>query len=291
MPLNTPFLAGFTPEFMGRRDGYLGLRDVYKLSVPTVVVSDAIMYQAVDNKKLDIISGSSTDGRLKAFGLKVLQDDKHIFPPYYAAPIIRQEVLREHPELREVLNTLSGLINDSIMTELNYRVDHLHRLPEEVAKEFLKENKLLREVRSGKKGNFIIGSKLYGDGYILAAMYASLVDGYTELRAVTRTGLGGTKICFEALLNKQIDMYPEYTGTGLLVILNTAPSITDTLMSDSQKVYEYVKARFEKNYGIEWLKPIGFNNTYALMMRKKQAENLGINSISDLALSTANEKK
>ncbi|HXO76245.1 MAG TPA: ABC transporter permease/substrate-binding protein, partial [Puia sp.] len=64
-------LAGFTPEFMGRKDGDIGLRNVYGLSIRTVVISDAVMYKAIYNKKLDVISGYSTDGRLKAYDLVV----------------------------------------------------------------------------------------------------------------------------------------------------------------------------------------------------------------------------
>ncbi len=66
-------LAGFTPEFMGRNDGYLGLKKVYNLNIRTVVISDAVMYKAVFEKKLDVIDGYSTDGRLKAFDLQILK--------------------------------------------------------------------------------------------------------------------------------------------------------------------------------------------------------------------------
>ncbi|HEY0899756.1 MAG TPA: ABC transporter permease/substrate-binding protein, partial [Sphingobacteriaceae bacterium] len=111
-------LAGFTPEFMGREDGYLGLRSRYGLDIPTVVISDAVMYKAAFDKRLDVISGYSTDGRLKAYDLVTLQDDKKIFPPYYAAPIVRTEVLEKFPQLEPVLNLLSGTITDSIMTGL-----------------------------------------------------------------------------------------------------------------------------------------------------------------------------
>src|SRR3954466_6513809 len=108
-------LAGFTPEFMGREDGYLGLKSVYKLNVKNVVISDAVMYKAAYEKKLDVISGYSTDGRLKAFDLAILRDDKGIFPPYYAAPIVREEALALYPDLENVLNMLAGRINDSLM--------------------------------------------------------------------------------------------------------------------------------------------------------------------------------
>ncbi len=275
--------AGFTPEFMGRRDGDLGLREKYGLKIHTVVISDAIMYKAAFEKHLDVISGYSTDGRLKAFDLVVLKDDKHIFPPYYAAPIVSDGALKQFPQLEKTLNMLSGKITDSIMTELNYRVDYLHQSPEKVAQDFLIAKQLYQQPRNANnQGTVRIGSKIFGEQYILAAMYAMLIKGYTNYNVSTKTGLGGTKICFDALINNQIDVYPEYTGTGLLVMLQAPPQITDTLVLDKQKVYNYVKQQFKTKYAISWLIPIGFNNAYALMMRKKQAESLNIKTISDL---------
>lgn len=275
-------LAGFTAEFMGRQDGNIGLKNVYGLHLRTVVINDNIMYKAAYEKKLDVISGSSTDGRVRAFDLLVLQDDKNIFPPYYAAPIVLQETLDKYPELEPVLNSLSGIINDSIMTELNYQVDELKQNPQAVAKAFLTDKQLWKPARNGKKGTVTIGAKIFGDGYILANLYKFLVEGNTDLQVITKTGLGGTKICFEALTNKQIDMYPEYTGTGLMVILQTAQPVIDALIKDKQAVYDYVSRAFMQQYHIKWLKPVGFNNTYALMMRREQANALKIQSISDL---------
>jgi osmoprotectant transport system permease protein len=275
--------AGFTPEFMGRQDGDMGLKTVYGLRIRTLVINDNIMYTAAYHKKVDVISGSSTDGRVKAFNLSLLRDDKHIFPPYYAAPIVRRETLDQYPEMEPALGKLSGIINDSIMGDLNYRVDYLKESPDSVAREFLRSKGLLRNPNNGHKATVTIGSKIFGDGYILSSMYKMLLDGYTDLHTVTRTGLGGTTICFNALVNKQIDMYPEYTGTGLLVILQSPPRILDSLGHDPRKVYDYVHAAFLERYGIQWLSPIGFNNTYALMMRKEQSEALDIKTISQLS--------
>ncbi|MEO8822543.1 MAG: ABC transporter permease/substrate-binding protein [Ginsengibacter sp.] len=282
-------LAGFTPEFMGRKDGYLGLKKIYKLNIRTVVISDAVMYKAAYEKKLDVIDGYSTDGRLKAFNLVILKDDKGIFPPYYAAPVVREEVLHKYPELKNALNQLAGKINDSIMTELNYQVDYLKQSPDKVAKDFLMEQSLYKSPLIANEGIIRVGSKIFGEQYILAAMYSMLIKGNTHLQVETKTGLGGTKICFDALTNNQIDMYPEYTGTGLLVILQAPDSIVGNLGSDTKKVYDYVHQQFLKKYDLEWLKPIGFNNTYSLMMRKRQAEDLKIKSISDL-VNYLNEK-
>ncbi len=275
-------LAGFTPEFMGREDGYLGLKKTYKLNIRNVVISDAVMYKAVYEKKLDVISGYSTDGRLKAFDLVVLDDDKKIFPPYYVAPVIREEVLQKFPAIENVINQLSSRINDSIMTDLNYRVDYLKQSPEKVARDFLMEQSLYKEPLKGDGGVIRIGSKIFGEQYILAAMYSMLIKGNTSLQVETKTGLGGTKICFDALINDQIDMYPEYTGTALLVILQAPASVIEKLNSDENKIYDYVQSGFHEKYNLKWLQPVGFNNSYALMMRREQSKRIGVSSISDL---------
>jgi osmoprotectant transport system permease protein len=282
-------LGGFTPEFMGREDGYLGLKSQYKLDIPTVVISDAVMYKAAFEKKLDVISGYSTDGRLKAYDLVTLEDDKHIFPPYYASPLIRKEVLVQYPELQSALEQLSGRINDSVMTELNYRVDYLKQVPEKVAHDFLVAQKLYKKPLGGNKGTVRLGSKIFAEQYILINMYKELIEGNTGLKVVTRTGLGGTKICFDALTNNEIDMYPEYTGTGLLVILKPTKKQLTGLSGDRDKVFSFVKNEFSKQYQLEWLQPIGFNNAYALMMRKEQAQSLNIKTISDLKKYSSNE--
>jgi osmoprotectant transport system permease protein len=274
--------AGFTPEFMGRQDGNLGLINKYGLKIRTLVINDAVMYKAAYEKQLDVISGYSTDGRLKAYDLVVLKDDKFIFPPYYAAPIVRNDALKKFPELEATLNLLSGKINDSIMTALNYRTDYLHESPDKVAKDFLTTNKLYKSARNGNAGIVRIGSKIFGEQYILASIYSMLIKGYTDYDAATKTGLGGTKICFDALTNEQIDFYPEYTGTGLLAILQASPKTIDSVTHSKDETYNYVKKEFDKKYHIKWLKPIGFNNAYALMMRKKQAKSLNIKTISNL---------
>lgn len=274
--------AGFTPEFMGRQDGDIGLRSVYGLNVNPLVVSDAIMYKAAYEKELDLISGYSTDGRIKAYDLYVLDDDQKIFPPYYAAPIIKTKTLEKFPDLEKTLNLLAGKFNDSIMTDLNYRADHQNQTPERIAKDFLISNNLYKSPRKGNSGTIRIGSKIFGEQYILAEMYTMLIEGYTGYKVETKTGLGGTKICFDALMNDAIDFYPEYTGTGLLVLLKPSAETIREVSQSPDKTYHYVNAAFEKQYGIQWLQPLGFNNAYALMMRRKQAEELHIRNISDL---------
>src|SRR5204863_4955421 len=98
-------------------------------------------------------------------------------------------------------------------------------------------------------------------------------------------------ICFDALTNDQIDMYPEYTGTGLLAILNASPETVKHLTQSKDSVYDYVSDRFKQKYDLTWLKPIGFNNAYALMMRREQSSELDIHSISELTNYVENSEK
>src|SRR6185295_18658574 len=132
------------------------------------------------------------------------------------------------------------------------------------------------------EGTVRLGSKIFPEQYILLNMYAMLIRGYMGLQVDTKTGLGGTKISFTALLNNKIDMYPEYTGTALLAILQAPKEDVERLGGHRDSVYQYVKSRFDQQYQLAWLEPIGFNNAYALMMRRSQAQQLGIHSISDL---------
>jgi osmoprotectant transport system permease protein len=240
------------------------------------------VYEAARHRDVDVIDGYSTDGRIKAYDLRVLRDDQGAFPPYYAAPVVRQSVLAAHPELRPVLEKLAGRITDSVMTELNYRVDYRHETPRAVAQDFLRQRGLWRAPQPTQGATITLGSKIFAEQYILAEMYAALIRGYTNLEVVTKTGLGGTSICFEALRTGAIDLYPEYTGTGLLVLLQPPPATLDSLGGNPRAVYDYVQTGFRQRYQLEWLSPLGFNNTYALLMRQQQAARLQIASVSEL---------
>ena len=277
--------AGFSPEFVGRADGLPGLAATYDLHPGGVILAPALVYEAARAGEVDLIDGYSTDGRIKAYHLRVLRDDRHTFPPYFAAPVVRPQVLAAHPELRPVLTRLAGQINDSVMTELNYQVDYLHKEPQEVALAFLRQRGLWAPPRptSASAPTITLGSKIFAEQYILVEMYAALIRANTDLNVATKTGLGGTSICFEALRTGAIDLYPEYTGTGLLVLLQPPAAVLDSLGGDPRAVYAYVQAGFRRRYNLEWLAPLGFNNTYTLLMRRQQAARLGIGSVSELA--------
>lgn len=274
--------AAFDPEFLGRQDGYAGLKKRYGLSFNTSLVNASLMYSAIKENKVDIISGYSTDGRIKAYNLKVLEDDKGVFPPYYCAALVNENTAQTHPEVVEVLEKLAGKISDPIMMELNYQVDFEKKSPAVVAQKFLQSLNLWRPDQSQGGEKIILGSKIFSEQYILTEIFSQLINGYTELDVDARPGLGGTKICFDALKAGEIDIYPEYTGTGLLVLLEADEDLIQSLNHDKEAVYQYLKKTFLKDLGIRWLAPIGFNNTYALVVRSDKAEKMGWNKVSDL---------
>jgi osmoprotectant transport system permease protein len=130
--------AGFTSEFMERPDGYPGLQAIYGFSFgKTRDMGPELMYQAAAKGEVDVICAFATDGRIPAYDLQVLADDKHFFPPYHAATVVRQKVLNRYPQLRKVLQQLAGLFDDETMQMLNYEVDGKKRAPADVAFEFL----------------------------------------------------------------------------------------------------------------------------------------------------------
>ncbi len=103
------------------------------------------LYQAISNQEVDVICAFATDGRIAAFDLQPLQDDLGFFPPYQAAPVFRAEVLETHPELRQVLDLLAGILDDTTMQRLNFEVDENKHRPRDVAREFLQSHGLLKK--------------------------------------------------------------------------------------------------------------------------------------------------
>jgi len=138
-PRTSKWIAGFGYEFIEREDGYPGLVKTYNLRFPSAprVMDLGLTYKAVADHQVDLIAGNSTDGLIDALGLAVLEDDKHYFPPYDAAPLIREAVVVKHPEIREALRALGGKVSEEQMRVMNYAVDGEHKDVKQVVKEFL----------------------------------------------------------------------------------------------------------------------------------------------------------
>ncbi|MBK04424.1 MAG: amino acid ABC transporter permease [Deltaproteobacteria bacterium] len=122
-----------------------------------------------------------------------------------------------------------------------------------------------------------IGSKNFTENRLLAEIMAQLIEAHTDIKVKRKPNLGGTLVVFKALRSKHIDIYPEYTGTGWSIQLRKKTKVRDGLQA-----YSTVSFAFRRKFGLRWLSPFGFNNSYALAMSEKKANKLNIKSISDL---------
>ena len=125
-------------------------------------------------------------------------------------------------------------------------------------------------------GAVVVASKAFAENYLLGEVFAQLLEaqGYTVDR---RPGFGTTELLLQALIRGDIDVYPEYTGTGLVAVLG------ETADGGSAAVFNRVGNAFRARWGIRWLPPLGFANTYAMAMRREAADSLGVHTLSGLA--------
>jgi len=131
----------------------------------------------------------------------------------------------------------------------------------------------------GKRGGetIVVGSKNFTEQIVLAELFAQQIEAHSALRVDRRLNLGGTFICHDALVSGRIDLYPEYTGTALTAILNDSPQ------KDSAEVFRRVQEEYRARFNVEVMPPLGFNNTFAMIVRGDDADKLHLRRISDVA--------
>ncbi|MEX2471345.1 MAG: glycine betaine ABC transporter substrate-binding protein [Gemmatimonadota bacterium] len=122
----------------------------------------------------------------------------------------------------------------------------------------------------------VVATKPFAESYLLGEIFAQLLEA-RGVPVARRPGLGATEIAFGALRSGDIDVYPEYTGTGLTAILGADPP------NDGGEAYRTVARVFAERWGVRWLPPLGFENTYAVAVRPETADSLGLRTLSDLA--------
>ncbi len=131
-------ILGCEFEFKDRPDGYPGLKEAYNMEFKDVKGMDhGIMYRSLGEGEVDVVDAYATDGQIKVFDLKILEDDLEFFPPYDCLPVVRQDTLEKYPGIEEALNRLAGKLDEQTMQELNARVDDLGMKEDVVAHDFL----------------------------------------------------------------------------------------------------------------------------------------------------------
>lgn len=135
---------GAGPEFRDRADGLPGLKAKYGIVFKEdVQMAIGLRYQALANRQIDVVNGYSTDGMISALKLKRLTDDKNLWPPYYVVPVVRSEALAANPKIADVLNRVSATLDEPQMAAMNYKVDGDKMEPRDVAREFLRAQRIV----------------------------------------------------------------------------------------------------------------------------------------------------
>ena len=132
-------------DFFEREDGYDALCKAYGLEFKSTMDMDiGLKYQALNQGKIDVMVIFTTDGQLSVSDAVVLEDDQHFYPSYLCGNVVRSQVLKKHPELKDVLKKLSGTISDQDMAQMNYAVESEGKEPRAVAEKFLQDAGLLK---------------------------------------------------------------------------------------------------------------------------------------------------
>src|ERR1700720_2669241 len=127
-----------------------------------------------------------------------------------------------------------------------------------------------------RQPHLTIGSKFFTEQVILAELLAQHIEARTGLHVERKTNLGGTLLCQKALESGQLDLYVEYTGTALTAVLNESPS------GDSTSIYQRVKQGYADRFNLEVTEPLGFENTFAMVVRSADAQQFHLRTISDI---------
>jgi osmoprotectant transport system substrate-binding protein len=143
-PYAPKWRLGVGYEFEERPDGLRGLSAAYglKFDGSPRTMDLGLLYRALNSDQVDIVAGNSTDGPIQAFGLAVLADDKHYFPPYQAVPLVRDAALKRWPRIQVALDALAGKVSAEEMQAMNEAVDGKHRDPADVVREFRRRKNL-----------------------------------------------------------------------------------------------------------------------------------------------------
>ncbi len=243
----------------------------------TTFISESLSFAAVTSGSIDVNECYTTDPSIVVDNFVLLTDTKNAFPPYNPAPIIRDSTLAKSSDIATTLNGLESHLNTAEQTGLIEKVSVGHQTVPEVAQAFLQAQGLLSSPSKAGAGiKITIGSKNDPDGQLLAEMY-SLLLANQGFNVTTKLALGQTPVLSSAIQSGQIDIYPEFTGTGLSI-----GNLTNT--TDPQTAYTEVKTYYEQKYHITWLDAaFNLNDSYGYCTSKANATKYHLQTIGDLA--------
>ena len=269
-------------EWTERSDGLIGFQKHYGFEFPEIAVVDlGLAYQAVGTGLAHVGVGDATEGRIARYDLVVLEDDKGFFPAYNPAPLVRGEILETYPELAEIMKSLSSRLELETLILLNKRVSIDGEMPRKAARDFLVEQGLIRGEQPArddtKQTPIVVGGKTFTEALTLGYLTRYLLED-RGFRVIDEIGLGEVAVITPALLAGRIDLYWEYTGTGLMNVMQY-----DEVVSDPEECWNLVRDWYMENHGVVWLDYAPANNTFVLFTSRDLHEKHGWTQISDLA--------
>ena len=243
----------------------------------TTFISEQLSFAAVTSGSIDVNECYTTDPSIVVDHFVLLKDTKNAFPPYNPAPIVRDSTLAKSSAIQTTLDGLESHLTTDKQTALIKQVSVDHQDVPTVAKAFLQSEGLLAGVGNGGAGiSLTIGSKNDADGQLLAEMY-SLLLANQGFHVTTKLALGQTPVLDAAIKSGAVDIYPEFTGTGLS--LGKLPATTDP-----QQAYTEVKNYYETQFHITWLAAaFNLNDSYGYCTSPANATKYHLQSIGDLA--------
>ncbi len=266
------------PEFV-EEGGLSALGEAYDFQFGKVYpLAIGLTHEALGAGDVDAAKGNATDGKIKELDLIALKDDKAFFPALNPAPVIREEVLAEYPEIADIMAGIMARLDNQAMIDLNYEVDIELQEPGEAAFQWLLEKGIIPKNPSPlQEGSpVVVGSKDYTEQMVLGQITLLALQS-AGIPVLDGTGLGLTEANRNALMAGTIHMYWEYIGTAWNVIFQE-----EEVLTDSVEAHSLVKERDAEN-GLVWLDYAPVNNTCAILMRREHAGELGISTISQLA--------
>lgn len=269
-------------EWTQRSDGLPGFQKHYGFEFTDIAVVDlGLAYQAVGTGMAHVGVGDATEGRIAQYDLVVLEDDRRFFPAYNPAPLVRGEILDTYPELADILQTLSSRLDLETLTLLNKKVSVEEIMPQTAAREYLLEQGLIGktppERDNTKNTPIVVGGKTFTEALTLGYMTRYLLEdkGFTVIDEI---GLGEVAVITPALFSGRIDIYWEYTGTGLMNVMGH-----DQVVTDPQECFALVRDWYKDNHNVIWLEYAPANNTFVLFTSRELHQEHGWSEISDLA--------
>lgn len=266
-------------EFLIGENGLQAFQEEYGFEFDSVYdLVIGFTHEALRATDVDVAMGYATDGKIKQLDLLHLEDDRDFFPAYHAAPVIRRDVLTDFPEIPEILNPISARLDTKAMVELNYRVGIEDEDRHAVAVDWLlKEGFAEGPPPEPVDGPPVrVGSNEFSEHKILGSIVLAALEAEgIPVEDHTQPAMFG--LIREGIVNGDIDIYWECSGVKWNVFFPDAEAVLD-----GEEAYRMV-AEYDLRHGLLWLDYAPFVHGYAILMRREHAEDLGIESVSDLA--------